>query len=100
METSPRWSTNTKLIVMLAVMAVAGFFLIRFQVLIMPLIMAIILAYLLNPFILFLTKYLRISRTVGVLILYAILILLLVGLASGAGFLLQQQLSGVLSTVR
>jgi predicted PurR-regulated permease PerM/ribosomal protein S18 acetylase RimI-like enzyme len=100
METSPRWSTNTKLIVMLAVLSMAGFFLIRFQVLIMPLIMSIILAYLLNPFILLLTKYLRISRTVSVLILYAILILLLIGLASGAGFLLQQQLSGVLATVR
>ncbi len=100
METSPRWSTNTKLIVMLAILVMAGFFLVRFQVLIIPLIMALIMAYLLNPVILFFMKYLRGSRTIAVLILYAALILLLIGLAGGVGFLLQQQLSGVLATVR
>ncbi len=100
MDSSPRWSNTTKLIVMLAVLAVIGFFINRFQILIMPLIMALILAYLLNPLIIFLTKYLRVSRTIAVLILYGILILLLIGLAGGAGFLLQQQLSGVLATVR
>jgi predicted PurR-regulated permease PerM/ribosomal protein S18 acetylase RimI-like enzyme len=85
---------------MLAVLVVAGFLLVRFQVLIIPLIMALILAYLLNPIIIFLVKYLRVSRTIGVLILYGILLLMLVGLAGGAGLLLQQQLSGVLATVR
>ncbi len=99
METSPRWSTNAKLIVMLAVLAVIGFFINRFHVLIMPLIMAVILAYLLNPTVTALTKYLRISRTIAVLILYGILILLLIGLVGGAGFLLQQQLSGMLDSV-
>ena len=100
METSPRWSTNTKLIVMLAVLVAVGFFLVRFQVLIIPLIMALILAYLLNPLVNFLTKHLRITRAVAVLILYGVLILILIGLAGGAGYLLQQQLSGVLATVR
>jgi predicted PurR-regulated permease PerM/GNAT superfamily N-acetyltransferase len=99
MEISPRWSTNTKLIVMLAILAVIGFFFIRFQVLIMPLIMAVILAYLLNPIVTALSKNLRLSRTIAVLILYGFLILLLLGLLSGAGLLLQQQLSGVLATV-
>jgi predicted PurR-regulated permease PerM/ribosomal protein S18 acetylase RimI-like enzyme len=100
MDASPRWSTNTKLIVMLAVLVVIGFFLVRFQVLIIPLIMALILAYLLNPLVIFLTKHLRVSRSVAVLLLYGVLILLLIGLAGGAGYLLQQQLSGVLATVR
>ncbi len=99
MESSPRWSNNTKLIAMTAVLAMIGFFIIRFQILIMPLIMAVILAYLLNPVVTALTKYLRLSRTIAVLLLYGILILLLIGLVGGAGFLLQQQLSGVLATV-
>lgn len=99
METSPRWSTNTKLIVMTAVLVVIGFFLVRFQVLIMPLVMALILAYLVNPLVSFLTKHLRISRTAAVLILYGILILVLLVLAGGAGYLMQQQFSGVLATV-
>jgi predicted PurR-regulated permease PerM len=99
MQTSPRWSTTTKLIVMLAVLAVVGFFLNQFQVLIPPLIMAVILAYLLNPIVTALAKPLRLSRTIAVLILYGILILFLAGLISGAGLLLQQQFSGVLATV-
>jgi predicted PurR-regulated permease PerM len=99
MENSPRWSTNSKLIVMLAVLVVIGFFINRFQVLIMPLIMAVILAYLLNPIVTGLTKHLRFPRTFAVLFLYGILILLLIGLLGGAGLLLQQQLSGGLATV-
>jgi predicted PurR-regulated permease PerM len=99
MNTSPRWSTNTKLIVMLAVLAAVGFLLSRFQILIMPLTMAVILAYLLNPVVTALTRRLRIPRPVAVLILYGILILILTGLVGGAGLLLRQQFSGVLDTI-
>jgi predicted PurR-regulated permease PerM/GNAT superfamily N-acetyltransferase len=97
METSPRWSTTTKLIVMLAVLAGIGYFLYRFQVLIMPLLLAVILAYTLNPLVAFLSERLRLSRTPAVLILYAFLILAFVGLLGGAGLLLQQQISGLLT---
>jgi predicted PurR-regulated permease PerM/ribosomal protein S18 acetylase RimI-like enzyme len=99
MDTSPRWSANTKLVVMLGILAVIGFLFGRFQVLIMPLIMSVILAYLLNPIVTVMTRTLRLSRTLAVLILDGVLILLLVGLISGAGLLLQQQMSGVLATV-
>jgi predicted PurR-regulated permease PerM/GNAT superfamily N-acetyltransferase len=98
MGTSPRWSSTTKLVVMLALLATGGFFLIRFQVLIAPVIMAVILAYLLNPVVTALTRYLRLSRTVAVILVYGILILLVLGLISGAGLLIQNQLSGVLNT--
>jgi predicted PurR-regulated permease PerM/ribosomal protein S18 acetylase RimI-like enzyme len=98
MDTSPRWSTSSKFIVMLAILAVFGFLLIRFQVLIAPVIMAVILAYLLNPIVNALRKYLRLPRTIAVVILYLVLILLLVGLISGVTLLLQQQFSGVLAT--
>jgi predicted PurR-regulated permease PerM/GNAT superfamily N-acetyltransferase len=98
MDISPRWSAITKLTVMLAILAVVGFLLLRFQGVVAPLIMAVILAYLLNPIVTGLAKYSRLSRTVAVLLIYMVLILLLLGLVSGAGLLLQQQLSGVLST--
>ena len=98
MDTSPRWSNNTKFIVMLAILAVVGFFLIRFQVLIAPVILAVMTVYLLNPVVNALRKYLRLPRTIAVLAVYAVLILLLVALVGGAGLLLQQQLSGVLAT--
>jgi predicted PurR-regulated permease PerM/GNAT superfamily N-acetyltransferase len=98
MDISPRWSTNAKFIVMLAILAVVGFFLIRFQILIAPVILAVMTAYLLNPAVNTLTKYLRLPRAVAALAVYAVLILLLVALVGGAGLLLQQQFSGVLAT--
>jgi predicted PurR-regulated permease PerM/GNAT superfamily N-acetyltransferase len=97
MELSPRWSPTTKLIVMLAILAVIGFLLYRFQVLIMPLVLAIILAYLLNPLVTFLSERLHLSRTLAVLLLYAAIILLLAVLLGGAGLLLQQQIAGLLT---
>jgi len=99
MKPSPRWSTTAKLVVMLAVVAAIGLFINRFQILIMPLLMSVILAYLLNPIVTGLAGRLRTSRTVAVLILYGLLILLLVGLIGGTGLLLQEQLSGMLDTV-
>jgi predicted PurR-regulated permease PerM/GNAT superfamily N-acetyltransferase len=98
MDISPRWSTTTKFIVMLAILAVVAFLLLRFQGVIAPLILAVILAYLLNPIVTALAKFSRLSRTLAILLVYLILILLLLGLVSGAGLLIQQQFSGILST--
>lgn len=98
MDNSPRWSTNTKFIVLLAILAVVGFFLIRFQTLVAPVILAVMTAYLLDPAVHTLMKYLRLSRTIAVLAVCASLILLLAALVGGAGLLLQQQLSGVLAS--
>jgi predicted PurR-regulated permease PerM/GNAT superfamily N-acetyltransferase len=99
MDISPRWSTTAKAIVMLAILAVVGYLLVRFQLVITPLIMAVILAYLFNPLVTRITAgRLRISRALAVLLVYGILLLVVLGLLSGAGLLIQQQFSGVLST--
>jgi predicted PurR-regulated permease PerM/GNAT superfamily N-acetyltransferase len=98
MEISPQWSATTKFLVMLAILAVVAFLLIRFQGVIAPVILAVILAYLLNPIVTALVKFSRLSRTLSVLVVYIVLILLVLGLVSGAGLLIQQQISGLLST--
>jgi predicted PurR-regulated permease PerM len=100
MDISPRWSANTKFIVLLAVLAVAGFFLIRFQALVAPVILAVMTAYLLHPAVNALTKYLRFPRAAAALTVYAVLILVLIALVGGAGLLLQQQFSGLLTTAQ
>jgi len=84
---------------MLAILAGIGFFLIRFQVLIAPLIMALILAYLLNPVVVALTRIPRVSRTLAVLLVYGVMVLILAALLGGAGLIIRQQLSGVLNTM-
>jgi predicted PurR-regulated permease PerM/GNAT superfamily N-acetyltransferase len=98
MDISPRWSTTAKAIVMVAILAVLGYLLVRFQLVVTPLIMAVILAYLFNPLAARMTQRLRMSRTLAVLLIYGVLLLLFLGLLSGAGLLIQQQFSGVLST--
>jgi predicted PurR-regulated permease PerM/GNAT superfamily N-acetyltransferase len=98
MDISPRWSANTKFIVLLAILAVVGLSLIRLQFLIAPVILAVMTVYLLDPVVTALTKYLRLPRTIAVLAVYIVLILLLAALVGGAGLLLQQQFSGVLAT--
>jgi predicted PurR-regulated permease PerM len=97
MDISPRWSTTTKFIVALAILAIVAFLLLRFQALIAPVIMVFMTAYLLNPVVNALIHRLRLPRTVAVLLVYLFLILLVLGVISGAGLLIQQQFSGVLS---
>ncbi len=99
MDISPRWSTTAKAIIAFSILAVLGYLLVRFQVVVTPLIMAVILAYLFNPLATRMTRRLRMSRSLAVLLIYGVLLLAFLGLLSGAGLLLQQQFSGVLSTV-
>ena len=98
MDISPRWSNTAKVIVMLAIMAVLAYLLVQFQVLVTPLIMAVILAYLFNPLAARMTRHLRMPRPLAILLIYGLLLLIILGLLSGASLLIQQQFSGVLST--
>jgi predicted PurR-regulated permease PerM len=71
--------------------------LIRFQNLVSPLILAFILAYLLNPVVLWIMRRSRMPRRVVVGIIYLILVLLLLSILGGVGFLIQQQMTGLIS---
>ncbi len=72
MEISPQWSATTKFLVMLAILAVVAFLLIRLQGVIAPVVLAVILAYLLNPIVTAIAKYSRLSRTLAVLLVYMV----------------------------
>ena len=84
MNTSPPWNRTTKIFVTVIALFLIGLLLQRFQPLVAPLAGAAILAYLLNPIIIFLDKRLPISRGASIVIVY---ILLAIVLAVSGAFL-------------
>ncbi len=98
---SPAWSANTKLIVGLTMVFVVGALLVKFQFILTPLFISLLLAYLLHPLAEALrARFPRAGWGCSVSIVYALLLALLLGLLAWGGFSLVQQGQGVLEVVR
>lgn len=77
---SPSWSPVTKRMILVGVIIILAYAIIQFAQIIPPLLVAVILSYILHPFVEFFEVRLRLTRTGAVLLAYLILIaLLLVG---------------------
>ena len=74
---SKRWSNSTKRLVLTGVVIALTLTLYRFRTIIAPTVIAIILAYILNPLVKFIQARTRLSRVWAVSILYLVLIVLL-----------------------
>jgi predicted PurR-regulated permease PerM len=96
---SPRWNASTKLIAGLTLVAIVGFFLAKFQGILPPLIMTFLLVYLLYPVANFLKTRLRFAWGLAVLVVYLVLILLILGLATISGFELVSQVQSLIRMV-
>ncbi len=94
---SPHWSWTTKLVVTLTLVAALAFLLIRFQVILGPLLMAFILAYLLYPLAKLLCRYLKLPWRISVTVIYLLLILILGGLITWGGLTLFEQSQNLVS---
>lgn len=97
---SPRWSRNTKLIITLIMVVIAGAFILRFHNLLGPVLFAFILAYLMHPVALFLDKKLLHSWRGSVSILYLIFIIILITLLTWGGLNLLQQIQSLISLIQ
>ncbi len=75
--TRPGWSSQTKLVISLLLLALFLFLLSRFRIVIAPLILAVILAYILTPLVNQVHDRLRIPRVLAILISYVIMIVIL-----------------------
>jgi predicted PurR-regulated permease PerM len=73
----PPWSTSTKLTIVLLLLGLGIFLLYRFQAVIIPLVLAIILAYILLPIANWIERRLRVRRALAILLAYLILIICL-----------------------
>jgi len=100
METSPRWSSTTKLTVSLILIGVIAFLLYRFSNLVPPLLMIVVVAYLFHPVTSFLSRTLHLSWKVSVNILYLLILIILIGLLTLGGVGLVQQVQSLIKSAQ
>ena len=98
--TSPSWGTNTKLVVALTIVVIVGALLVKFQFIITPLLIALLLAYLFHPIASFLQRKLRFSWNASVAVIYLVIIILLLGLLTAGGVGLVQQVQSLVTIVQ
>jgi predicted PurR-regulated permease PerM len=98
--TSPVWGTNTKLVLALTIVVVAGALLVKFQFIITPLMIALVLAYLFHPIAVFFQNKLRFSWGAAVSVIYLMIMILLLGLITLGGVGLLQQIQSLVTIVQ
>lgn len=96
---SPPWSSTTKIIVSLIILVIVGGFLIRFKMLVGPILMVFILSYLLHPLIKLLSTKTKLSWRASVNIVFVVIILLFLSSATAIGVVLVQQLQSLLKVI-
>jgi len=99
LHSSPPWGATTKLVVALTFVAILAGLFIRFHTIVGPLLMAFVLAYLLYPVAGLLRRGLRISWQLAVAVLYALLLVFLLGLLTVGGLGLVQQIQSLLLVI-
>jgi predicted PurR-regulated permease PerM len=97
---SPSWGTNTKLVVALTITVIVGALLVKFQFIIAPLLIALVLAYLFHPVAGFLQRRLHFSWSVSVSVIYLFVIILLIGLLTLGGVGLVQQVQSLVTIIQ
>lgn len=98
-DQTPPWSWTTKLVVGLAVTALAIWLLVQFQDFLGPIIAAFILAYLIYPIASFLQKQVKIPWRISVTLIYALLFLSIVGLVTWGGIALVDQIQNLIAFI-
>ena len=98
--TSPSWGTNTKLVVALTIVVIVGALLVKFQFIITPLLIALLLAYLFHPLASFLQLKLHFSWNASVALIYLVIIILLLALLTWGGVGLVQQVQSLITIIQ
>jgi len=96
---SPRWTSTTKLVVASTIVVIIGALLVRFHGIIVPVMMAFILAYLMHPLASFISRRTRLSWRGAVNIIYLLLLVIILGLLTAGGVGLVQQIQSLIEVV-
>ncbi len=92
---SPEWSSTTKLVIGLTLVALLAALLVRFRFIVGPLILAFVLAYLLNPLVTRFSKTLHLAWGATVNIVFLILVIILAALVFLLGLVVVQQIQSL-----
>jgi predicted PurR-regulated permease PerM len=98
-STSPPWDPQTRLVAAVFLLILAIALLLRLRELLVPLILALLLAYLLHPVVTRFQRWLRLPRWAAVLLTYVILIVVLGSIVAGLGLAISQQLVGLVQDI-
>jgi predicted PurR-regulated permease PerM len=99
MTPSPRWGPFTKFLVALVAVVVAGAVLVRFQAMVTPLVVAVIITYLLRPVVAGIVSQTRLQWHAAVAVLYLFIIIVLIGLLTVVGIAIIQQIQGLINLI-
>lgn len=99
-DSSPKWGSNTKLIVGLTMVALVAILLAQFRQIVGPLILAFTLAFLFHPLASWLNRELKIPWRPAVLLIFVVLVILLAGLFTLAGFAIVQQIQSLIGAIQ
>jgi predicted PurR-regulated permease PerM len=97
---SPVWSTNTKLVIGLTIVAVATALVIYFRAIIGPLLLALILSFILHPVANKLSSTTRLNWRMSVNLVFLVVLLILGGLITWSGFAVIQQFQSLILFVQ
>ncbi len=97
---SPAWSSETKQLIAFVLIAICVFLLWKFSVLITPLLMVIIVAYLLHPITAKMSSWFRISWSAAVVVIYLTTIAAILTLITLGGVGLVQQIQSLIVSVQ
>ena len=97
---SPRWGTMTKLVVALTVIAILAALVLRFHTIIVPVLMAFVVAYLLHPLASLIDRKTPLSWRMAVNLIYLVFIIILAVLLTLGGVGLVQQIQSLINTVQ
>lgn len=98
--TSPPWQSGTRLVAALLLIALAGVALFRLHQLLLPLILAWLLAFLLHPLVRRLRQWTKWPRWVVILLVYFVVLLAWAGVMIGLGLAINRQLMGLLGDLK
>jgi predicted PurR-regulated permease PerM len=97
--TSPRWGAMTKLVISLALLAIVGAFLVHFKGIIVPLLLAFVLAYLFYPVATLIDRVPHLPWRMAVTLVYLFLIIIIAALLTLSGFGLVPQIQSLVVLV-
>ena len=97
---SPAWGSTTKLVIALTIVVVVGALLVKFQFIITPLLIALVLSYLFHPLADFIQRRLHFSWNASVATIYLFVIIFLLGLLTLGGVGLVQQVQSLVTIVQ
>lgn len=97
---SPGWSTNTKLVVGLTLVAIAAALVIYFRAIIGPLLLAFILSFILHPIVDRLSSTSRLNWRMSVNLVFLVVLIILGGLLTWSGLEIVKQFQSLIQVVQ